>query len=148
MERFARKLELLDIPVYGIGDESEIFQIAFKFMQEQGVKLDERFFQINKIAAGSLMPKYPISNDNGLILFEAWLGVEESAIIFLDQLATYYLNGSHLPFAILLNENNIVESIEVALHRINFGSSFYGQQLDVVQPKDLSGLNQIFILKS
>lgn len=146
MERFTRKLALLNIPVYDIDDESEILEIALRFMKNNVRECDESAFKINKVPAGSIEPHKTVNNCNELVLFEALLGIDESAIIFLDQRFLYYKTASCLPFSILIHESNIVESIEVALHRISSCSSYYSCPLHIVRPKDLSELNQVFIL--
>jgi len=150
MERFKRKLTLLDIPVFEIVDKAEIGPRVSSFLYDNGINIDKELCGTGKEPEAPWGKGQTIGNGNNLQSYTALLGVEESGILFIERnLAEQFTSARRQAYSVLLiSERNIVESVEVALLRINSGSAFYGKQLEVIQPESLSEQSLVFILNS
>ena len=148
MERFKRKLTLLDIPVYEIAHEQEILPIVKQVAVQKGLDGND-FARLHKITAENLSTSTHASMRGILPVSEAFLAVEESVVFFLENRVFEYINGNLIfpIFSLLIHEKNIVECVEVALFKINNGSLFYGKELGAIRPEVLSDNCIFFIYK-
>jgi len=150
MDRLRRKLILLGIPVYDISDESEIESIIQDLNSGRGDLSDHFLFKYHQIPAKGVMNDGPNSGLNDVVTIKAFLGVEESAIFFVEPEGYQYLidNKYKAYVALLIDERSIVDCIEVAFHKINNGSNFYGEQMEIVQPDVFLRNSGVFILRN
>lgn len=135
MEKFKRKIALLDIPVIQIDNLCE-FTDAVQSFWKDAKQLKSKAL---KAALESFERKHlDIFVNDEMVIFKALIGVEESAIMFVDQTAEKeFVNHSDKHTILLIKERSIVENIEVALYRINNGSGFYGKYMGIIQPSDI-----------
>ncbi|WP_415903192.1 hypothetical protein ACMXYR_05290 [Neptuniibacter sp. QD29_5] len=150
MDRFKRKLALLDIPVFEIADENEIKPRVASYLHKNGIVIGKQSCSIGTEPECSLVSDQSGGNDIVVESYTALLGVEESGIFIIERNLAERLNSyrEQTYSVILLSECNIVESVEVALLRIGSGSDFNDKQFVVIQPESLSAQSLVFILKS
>lgn len=146
MEKFKRKIALLDIPVIQIDNLCEFSEAVQSFWQ------DVKQFKSKalKAALDSIEQKQlDIFVNDEMVIFKALIGVEESAILFVDQaVEKEFVNHSDKHTILLINERSIVENIEVALFRINNGSGFYGKFMGIIQPSEIPDKCVLVICKN
>jgi len=146
MEKLKRKLSLLNVPVYEIQEDSELSDVLYHHLNKLGedlvsTQLKLYFGTHNVDAAAS-------DNQLNVIVFQTLLAVEESSILFVDKDVNdniNLLNVSHYS-ALIVHERNIVDSIEVALHRISSASDYYNNYMEVISPDSIPS-NSIIIIK-
>ncbi len=144
MEKFKRKLTLLNIPVLEIDNLKELDEVLFSFATKKALSLDQMAL------AGLNNDTEFIKAESEVPTLEALIGVEESSILFVaSEIAKKCIKShGHQYFSIVLRERNIVENIEVALYKINNGSNFYGKVLEVLEPNDIPKNCIIVVSKS
>lgn len=133
MERFKRKLTLLNIPVLEIKDLTELEEALLEFRKER------RVTQSQAVVSGQNNDSDLWKNSSEIPLFDLLLGVEESSILFTENkiFREFLKRDDNKVSVLVLKERNIVENIEVALYKINNGSYFYGKVLEILEPKDI-----------
>ena len=133
MERFKRKLTLLNIPVLEINDLTELEEALLEFTKQP------RVMQSQAVAADQNQEPDSWRCSSDIPRFDLLLGVEESSILFTEnEVFRDFVKSTENKLAMLvLKERNIVETIEVALYKVNNGSHFYGKVLEIIEPKDI-----------
>lgn len=150
MDRLKRKLALRDIPVYEINHENEIRTAALARLYELGVDVDDKSLRTIRLTAENVDAAGYAQTSRDFVVVDALLVVEESIVFFVENQVSQYLANDQNQFhsALLIDERNIVDCIEVAFHKINNGSLFYGKQLSVIQSEMLAHLGIIIIIKA
>ncbi|MGH1432621.1 MAG: hypothetical protein ACRBB4_16070 [Neptuniibacter sp.] len=133
MERFKRKLTLLNIPVLEIKDLTELEEALLEFKKER------RVTQSQAAIAGQNNESDLWKNSSEIPSLDLLLGVEESSILFTESevFRDFVNRNENQLLALVLKKRHIVENIEVALYKINNGSYFYGKVLEILEPKDI-----------
>lgn len=133
MERFKRKLTLLNIPVLEINDLTELEEALLEFRKEG------RVTQSQAAVAGQNEESDLWKYSSEIASLDLLLGVEESSILFTESevFRDFVNRNENRLSALVLKKRHIVENIEVALYKINNGSYFYGKILEILEPKDI-----------
>jgi hypothetical protein len=146
VEKLKRKLSLLNVPVYEIQEDSELTNVLYQHLDQLGEDLVSTplklYFGTHNVDAATS------DNQLNVIVFQTLLAVEESSILFVDKGVNdniNLLNVSHYS-ALIVQERNIVDSIEVALHRISSASGYYNNYMEIISPDSIPS-NSIIIIK-
>ena len=146
MDKLKRKLSLLNIPVYEISSDNELSDILYHHLLSKGERVLSENFKLSFNAKGGGLSE--CDNPLNVIVFQALLAVEESAILFIEKAVNerfQLINISHYT-ALVVHERNVVDSIEVALHRISSGSDYYNDCVEIISP-DLIPQDSIIVFK-
>ena len=145
MEKLKRKLLLLNVPAYEIEDDGELINIIDCHLDNTGDFLYERNIEIYYDCIG--LEKANHDNDINFMVFDALIGVSESSILFfknalLDTISE--LDNSFIPI-LTVKEKNVVDFIEVALHRISNGSVY--NSVEIITPEEIHNNALVVFIK-
>lgn len=145
MEKLKRKLSLLNIPVYEVNDGTELPDIVSYHLDSIGESLYDRNIEIYSNCLELANADY--DNDINFMLFNALIGVSESSILFFNNKSyekILKLDRTFFP-VLTVKERNVVDFIEVALHRISNGSIY--NNLEVITPEDIPNNALVVFIK-
>ncbi|MDO6592219.1 hypothetical protein [Neptuniibacter sp. 1_MG-2023] len=147
MEKLKRKLSLLNIPVYEIETEDALPEVIYTHLE----LIDEDLLVYE--------PKIYFDTENinssynrehlNVIVFQTLLAVEESSILFVDQNVNDSIRLADLSnySVLVVQERNVVDCIEVALHRISGASGYYNNNIEIISPSSIPSNSIIVIVK-
>ncbi|MEH6628929.1 MAG: hypothetical protein V7739_21015 [Motiliproteus sp.] len=146
MDRFARKLSLYDVPLYKVKHEQEIIPIVLERIKDE-IGLEN--LTIKRVTDSECINSN-IDADNCIYIFDVMIGVEESAVLLIDGATIDFIDESSVLdcFPLVLKEENIVESIEVAMFKINRFPEFEKSCFDVLKPEDIPCGCLVFVLET
>lgn len=133
MEKLKRKLSLLNIPVYEVDDDGELINVIDCHLDSTGDFLYERNIKIYYDFED--VPNVNHDENINFMVFNALIGVSESSILFfknelLENISK--LDNGFFP-VLTIKEKNVVDFIEVALHRISNGSIY--NNVEIITPE-------------
>ena len=133
MEKLKRKLSLLNIPVYEVDDDGGVINIIDSYLDSTGDFLYERNIKIYYDLAD--VPNINHDENINFMVFNALIGVSESSILFFknELLESITKLGDGFFPILTVKEKNVVDFIEVALHRISNGSIY--NNVEVITPE-------------
>lgn len=133
MEKLKRKLSLLNIPVYEVGDDRELVNIIDCYLDSTGDFLYERNIKIYHDYAD--LPNVNHDVNINFMVFNALIGVSESSILFFNNELLENISKLDDEFfpVLTVKEKNVVDFIEVALHRISNGSIY--NNVEIITPE-------------
>lgn len=145
MEKLKRKLSLLNIPVYEVDDDRELINIIDCHLDSTGDFLYERniriYYDCDDVSN--------VNHDDNLnfMVFNALIGVSESSILFFNnELLENISKLDNAFFPVLtVKEKNVVDFIEVALHRISNGSIY--NNVEIITPEAIPHNALVVFLK-
>jgi hypothetical protein len=149
MERFMRKLKLLHTQVNVIDNESDINKLVRNHIRQKQNVVEDEVIQIKKVTKEDISKNDFSDSYSYLPLFEASLAVDESGIIFIEDIIyQYFLSRMYGPrFIFLVRETNIVWSIEIAMFKIKNAPTLSDKCLEIIQPEMISAQGFVFILR-
>ncbi|UTW02897.1 hypothetical protein KDX31_16415 [Amphritea atlantica] len=136
MDRIKRKLKLFDIKYYDIDNDIHIIPSINQHIKNQEKK-HQKQSNLHFNEYNSHKPKTePHSKENDFFIYKALLAIEETAIFIIEKTPLDYFYEKNVDFyhALVLDETNIVENIEIALLKIKNDSTLKNKSIKIIQP--------------
>ncbi|WP_420554067.1 hypothetical protein [Neptuniibacter marinus] len=145
MGKLKRKLSLLNIPVYDIKDEGEIYNVLLSHLELTGEVGDK----LNLCFAEKGTSSFSFDRNLSFVVFKMLLAVEESSILFVDKRVNDNIKSIDMPHytVLIIQERDVVDNIELALHRIASGSGYSNEYIEIIYPNSISSNSIVLIVK-
>lgn len=136
MDRIKRKLKLFDIQYYDIDDDTYIIPSINQHINNQEKTRREEFRFSSDDYSLRLLETEEYNKKNDFFLHKALLAIEETAIFITEKtpLDYFYEKNENYYHALILNETDIVENIEIALLKIKNDSTLRNKSIKIIQP--------------